>query len=78
MKLKDHVALNPCPTTPAPRRVDRLLRHGPQAHARRQRSSLQLRPANAARVGSIHQRRSQRLATPRQRPDGTSAKLKSP
>ena len=78
MKLQDHVALQPSPTTPAPRRVDRLLRQGPQAHARRQRSSLQHRPANAARVGSVHQRRSQGLANPRQGPDRTSAQLKSP
>ena len=78
MKLKDHVALHPSPTTPAPRRVDQLLRQGPQAHARRQRSSLQHRQANAARVRSVHQHRSQGLANPRQDPDGTSAQLKSP
>ena len=78
MRLKDHLALNRSPTRPAPRRIGRLLRRGPRIHPRHRTSSLKRPLASAAPDPSPPQRRRQGLATCRQRPDGTSAQLKSP
>ena len=78
MRLVELVALNRRPTKPAPRRVGRLLRQGPQAHPQPRKTSLQLRPASATPDQSTPQRCCQGLATRRLRPAGTSAQLKSP